>query len=139
VSSGCIRLTNEDIADLYGRVQLGTRVVVLPGTSPGAVQANTNARPIEPTSRPRPKAAAAEKPAATPAHAAPPAAAAAAAPPAQAPGAAAQAPRAPAPTASSEAAKSEAAKSEAASRDITGAIPAAPAAAPAAPSHAEEE
>jgi lipoprotein-anchoring transpeptidase ErfK/SrfK len=30
VSSGCIRLTNEDIEDLYGRVQVGTRVVVLP-------------------------------------------------------------------------------------------------------------
>ena len=34
VSSGCIRLTNEDIADLYGRVQVGTRVVVLPGSMP---------------------------------------------------------------------------------------------------------
>ena len=34
VSSGCIRLTNEDIADLYGRVQLGSRVVVLPGSMP---------------------------------------------------------------------------------------------------------
>ena len=30
VSSGCIRLLNEDIEDLYGRVQVGTRVVVLP-------------------------------------------------------------------------------------------------------------
>ncbi|HZP21731.1 MAG TPA: L,D-transpeptidase family protein [Bauldia sp.] len=29
VSSGCIRLTNEDIIDLYDRVRLGTRVVVL--------------------------------------------------------------------------------------------------------------
>ena len=34
VSSGCIRLANEDIADLFGRVQLGTRVVVLPGSMP---------------------------------------------------------------------------------------------------------
>jgi lipoprotein-anchoring transpeptidase ErfK/SrfK len=34
VSSGCIRLTNEDIEDLYNRVNLGTRVVVLPGTNP---------------------------------------------------------------------------------------------------------
>jgi len=34
VSSGCIRVTNEDISDLYGRVQVGTRVVVLPGKSP---------------------------------------------------------------------------------------------------------
>jgi lipoprotein-anchoring transpeptidase ErfK/SrfK len=30
VSSGCIRLTNEDVTDLYSRVNLGTRVVVLP-------------------------------------------------------------------------------------------------------------
>jgi lipoprotein-anchoring transpeptidase ErfK/SrfK len=34
VSSGCIRLTNADIEDLYNRVQVGTRVVVLPGTPP---------------------------------------------------------------------------------------------------------
>ena len=34
VSSGCIRLTNDDIADLYSRVQVGTRVVVLPGSPP---------------------------------------------------------------------------------------------------------
>ena len=31
VSSGCIRLTNEDIVDLYARVQVGARVVVLRG------------------------------------------------------------------------------------------------------------
>jgi len=30
VSSGCIRLTNEDVADLYSRVQIGAKVVVLP-------------------------------------------------------------------------------------------------------------
>jgi lipoprotein-anchoring transpeptidase ErfK/SrfK len=35
VSSGCIRLLNEDIEDLYGRVTVGTRVVVLPGHPPG--------------------------------------------------------------------------------------------------------
>jgi lipoprotein-anchoring transpeptidase ErfK/SrfK len=34
VSSGCIRLTNTDISDLYDRVQVGTRVVVLPGAPP---------------------------------------------------------------------------------------------------------
>jgi lipoprotein-anchoring transpeptidase ErfK/SrfK len=34
VSSGCIHLTNADIEDLYDRVQIGTRVVVLPGTLP---------------------------------------------------------------------------------------------------------
>lgn len=31
VSSGCIRLLQQDVIDLYGRVPLGTRVVVLPG------------------------------------------------------------------------------------------------------------
>src|ERR1700753_882551 len=30
VSSGCIRLTNEDVTDLFSRVNVGTRVVVLP-------------------------------------------------------------------------------------------------------------
>jgi lipoprotein-anchoring transpeptidase ErfK/SrfK len=39
VSSGCIRLTNEDIADLYSRVNLGTRVVVLPGSPPVSASA----------------------------------------------------------------------------------------------------
>ncbi len=34
VSSGCIRLLNGDIEDLYSRVQVGTRVVVLPGGKP---------------------------------------------------------------------------------------------------------
>jgi lipoprotein-anchoring transpeptidase ErfK/SrfK len=34
VSSGCIRLTNEDVMDLYTRVKVGTRVVVLPGRPP---------------------------------------------------------------------------------------------------------
>jgi lipoprotein-anchoring transpeptidase ErfK/SrfK len=30
VSSGCIRMTNEDVADLYSRVSIGTRVIVKP-------------------------------------------------------------------------------------------------------------
>jgi lipoprotein-anchoring transpeptidase ErfK/SrfK len=30
VSSGCIRMVNEDVIDLYNRVQTGTKVVVLP-------------------------------------------------------------------------------------------------------------
>jgi lipoprotein-anchoring transpeptidase ErfK/SrfK len=34
VSSGCIRMANEDVIDLYGRVQVGTKVVVLPDQSP---------------------------------------------------------------------------------------------------------
>jgi lipoprotein-anchoring transpeptidase ErfK/SrfK len=32
VSSGCLRLTNEDVADLYSRVSVGTKVIVLPMT-----------------------------------------------------------------------------------------------------------
>jgi lipoprotein-anchoring transpeptidase ErfK/SrfK len=30
VSSGCIRLTNDDVTDLYSRVNVGTKVIVLP-------------------------------------------------------------------------------------------------------------
>jgi lipoprotein-anchoring transpeptidase ErfK/SrfK len=33
VSSGCVRLTNDDVIDLYGRTNLGTKVVVLPDSS----------------------------------------------------------------------------------------------------------
>jgi lipoprotein-anchoring transpeptidase ErfK/SrfK len=43
VSSGCIRLLNEDIEDLYGRVTVGTRVVVLPGSAPGP---SASAQPV---------------------------------------------------------------------------------------------
>jgi lipoprotein-anchoring transpeptidase ErfK/SrfK len=45
VSSGCIRLTNDDVTDLYYRVQVGTRVVVLPG---GAPPVSASAGPIGP-------------------------------------------------------------------------------------------
>ena len=34
VSSGCIRLLHADVIDLYGRVPVGTRVVVLPARNP---------------------------------------------------------------------------------------------------------
>ncbi len=40
VSSGCIRLTNDDVSDLYGRVNVGTKVVVLPMTERRASVAN---------------------------------------------------------------------------------------------------
>jgi lipoprotein-anchoring transpeptidase ErfK/SrfK len=33
VSAGCIRMTNEDITDLYDRALVGTKVVVLPTAS----------------------------------------------------------------------------------------------------------
>ena len=45
VSSGCIRLTNDDVADLYQQVKVGTRVVVLPGRPP----ASANAAPDQPS------------------------------------------------------------------------------------------
>jgi lipoprotein-anchoring transpeptidase ErfK/SrfK len=38
VSSGCIRLTNEDVEVLYSRVTIGTTVVVLPGANTAASQ-----------------------------------------------------------------------------------------------------
>jgi lipoprotein-anchoring transpeptidase ErfK/SrfK len=45
VSSGCIRLTNEDVMDLYGRIRLGTRVVVLPGRPPATAAATSVVSP----------------------------------------------------------------------------------------------
>jgi lipoprotein-anchoring transpeptidase ErfK/SrfK len=42
VSSGCIRLTNEDVTDLYNRVQVGAKVIVLPQNSaPAPVAQNS--------------------------------------------------------------------------------------------------
>ena len=38
VSSGCIRLTNADVEDLYSRVRVGTRVIVLPRANTAASQ-----------------------------------------------------------------------------------------------------
>ena len=46
VSSGCIRLVNEDVMDLYTRVKVGTRVVVLPGKAPPAAAATSVAPPL---------------------------------------------------------------------------------------------
>jgi lipoprotein-anchoring transpeptidase ErfK/SrfK len=52
VSSGCIRLTNADIEDLYSRIQVGARVVVLSGAKPPATAANERSRPPVPIVRP---------------------------------------------------------------------------------------
>jgi lipoprotein-anchoring transpeptidase ErfK/SrfK len=41
VSSGCIRLTNEDIVDLYQRVRPGSRVIVLPAGGTAARLGNS--------------------------------------------------------------------------------------------------
>jgi lipoprotein-anchoring transpeptidase ErfK/SrfK len=42
VSSGCIRLVNEDVMDLYSRVHVGTKVVVLPMSSHRAASVATS-------------------------------------------------------------------------------------------------
>jgi lipoprotein-anchoring transpeptidase ErfK/SrfK len=47
VSSGCIRLTNDDIADLYSRVQVGTRVVVLAGAPPATAANAPQQQPVQ--------------------------------------------------------------------------------------------
>jgi lipoprotein-anchoring transpeptidase ErfK/SrfK len=53
VSSGCIRLTNEDIVDLFSRVEIGTRVVVLPKNAPHLeASAAFNVRPAAAPRRP---------------------------------------------------------------------------------------
>jgi lipoprotein-anchoring transpeptidase ErfK/SrfK len=55
VSSGCIRLTNEDVADLFSRVNVGTRVVVLAKNSPHLEAKGTEARAtiaVRPTTAP---------------------------------------------------------------------------------------
>ncbi|MEA2943295.1 MAG: hypothetical protein QOD09_3824 [Bradyrhizobium sp.] len=58
VSSGCIRLTNEDVSDLFSRVDVGTKVVVLPKDSPHfeAAKGTITGRPSA-TVVPRPMAA----------------------------------------------------------------------------------
>ena len=50
VSSGCVGMLNEDVEDLYSRVQVGTRVVVLPGKAPETVAAGAQppANPMAP-------------------------------------------------------------------------------------------
>src|SRR5665213_2602001 len=37
VSSGCIGMLNDDVSDLFDRVKVGTRVVVMPGNPPAAL------------------------------------------------------------------------------------------------------
>jgi len=46
VSSGCIGMLNEDVSDLFDRVKVGTRVVVLPGGAPPAATATASAQPV---------------------------------------------------------------------------------------------
>ena len=46
VSSGCVGMLNEDIEDLYSRVQVGTRVVVWPGNPPATVANAAQPMPV---------------------------------------------------------------------------------------------
>jgi len=48
VSSGCIRLTNEDVIDLFNRVKVGAKVVVLPQTPGRTFEAKSRPRPLAP-------------------------------------------------------------------------------------------
>jgi lipoprotein-anchoring transpeptidase ErfK/SrfK len=52
VSSGCIRLTNEDVSDLFNRVNVGTKVVVLPKHAPLQARGVITARPAQAQVRP---------------------------------------------------------------------------------------
>jgi lipoprotein-anchoring transpeptidase ErfK/SrfK len=53
VSSGCIRLTNEDVTDLFNRVNVGAKVVVLPKNAPHIeARAAVSARPATASLRP---------------------------------------------------------------------------------------
>ena len=45
VSSGCIRMLNEDVVDLYARANVGTKVVVLPATRRADAEFTTRGRP----------------------------------------------------------------------------------------------
>lgn len=54
VSSGCIRLTNEDVTDLFSRVNVGTKVVVLPKSAPivargSGIRSTMSAHPAAPS------------------------------------------------------------------------------------------
>ncbi len=45
VSSGCFGMLNEDVTDLFDRVKVGTRVVVLPGGKPPEANITASAQP----------------------------------------------------------------------------------------------
>jgi lipoprotein-anchoring transpeptidase ErfK/SrfK len=49
VSSGCVGMLNEDVTDLFERVKVGTRVVVLPGGKPPAVASAQDPTNLAPT------------------------------------------------------------------------------------------
>ena len=51
VSSGCIRMLNEDVIDLYSRVQVGAKVVVLPQIARAAQPQRVSSYATQPASR----------------------------------------------------------------------------------------
>ena len=52
VSSGCIRLTNEDVEDLFNRVQVGAKVIVLPKNGTPRLEARRDHSKTAATYRP---------------------------------------------------------------------------------------
>ena len=48
VSSGCIRMLNADVIDLYSRVDVGTKIIVLPNHNNLAAFAASPQAPIHP-------------------------------------------------------------------------------------------
>lgn len=62
VSSGCIRLTNDDVVDLYERVKVGAKVIVLPATT---ARRPSQGAPSDAASRPQDPAAPANRPSPT--------------------------------------------------------------------------
>ena len=57
VSSGCIGMLNEDVSDLFDRVKVGTRVVVMPGGPPPGTATASAAPAPGPAAGPAPMAA----------------------------------------------------------------------------------
>ena len=55
VSSGCIRMTNDDVADLYSRVTIGTKVIVKPMDRRAEAELSERASPAMPEPGPRMK------------------------------------------------------------------------------------
>jgi lipoprotein-anchoring transpeptidase ErfK/SrfK len=51
MSSGCIRLTNNNIIDLYNRVKIGAKVIVLPISSPYVSNTTGRKKSVRPTAR----------------------------------------------------------------------------------------
>jgi lipoprotein-anchoring transpeptidase ErfK/SrfK len=60
VSSGCIGMLNEDVSDLFDRVKVGTRVVVLPGGPPPGTTTASVAPPLGGPAAASPPAASAQ-------------------------------------------------------------------------------